>query len=561
MRGLFTALIGLMVVAAACAPAGTGRGASTDGETARASGPKRISAAITGAPRSLVGRFDTSTNKPGWAESAALYFSGLTSYDSTTNINHPVLAERAPTVENGDWRLTPDGKMETRWTIRDGVTWHDGTPFTTRDLLFTHEISLDRELTQTINAALAFVESVEVVDGRTIAVFWKQPYIQADRFFSSDPLPVHLLEKPYREDKTTFMGAPYMTTDFVGNGPFKVTHFEPGVGFTLAAFDGYVLGRPKIDEIEVKFIIDLGTLMANILAGSVDVNLGRGLSTEQGIQLRNSWPQGKIDFDYKSWIAFYAQHIDPNPPVVADVRFRKGVMHMLDRQQMVDTLQYGVTQVAEISLDPRHPNYQEFLSRAHRYPFDPRMGQQYMEQVGYARGADGTLRDASGRPLEVEIRTTGELDIHLKGISAMAADLRKGGMLINETIIPTLQAGDRPYRVSFPGLEMLRGPYGEDPLTTLNHSSRIPTPENRYSSGNYPRYSNPQWDALIEKYSVTIPRAERMRALSDVIVFLSDQLHQMSLFYDTQLVLSSNRLQNVDYLGALGQNSHTWDVR
>src|SRR5207247_689765 len=137
---------------------------------------------ITGAPPTLVGRFDTSTNKPGWNETALLYSSHLTDYDGTANV--PILAERTPTVENGDWKLLPGGKMETHWAIRDGTTWHDGTPFTTADLLFTYEISKDRELTQTINAALAFVDNVEAIDARTISVTWKQPYIQADRFWS-----------------------------------------------------------------------------------------------------------------------------------------------------------------------------------------------------------------------------------------------------------------------------------------------------------------------------------------------------------------------------------------
>jgi peptide/nickel transport system substrate-binding protein len=556
-RRIFGIVAAAVILGAGCASPAERSAPGPAGEATR-SGPKRIALAITGAPPSLVGKFDTSTNKPGWNESAMLYLSSLTAYDGANNV--PILAERAPTVDNGDWRLLPDGRMETRTTIREGATWHDGTPFTTRDLLFTEEVSRDRDLPQTIVAAQAFVDSVDAIDDRTIAVQWKQPYIRADRYFDGNPLPAHILEAPYREDKQTFLGHPYMTEQFVGNGPFRVVHFEPGQGFRLAAFDRYVLGRPKIDEIEVKFIIDLGTLMANILSGSVDATLGRGLSTEQGIQLRNSWPDGKVEFDYKSWLAFYGQYIDPNPAVVSDVRFHKAVMHALDRQQMVDALNYGVTRVAEISLDPRHPYYDRMLARAVRYDYNPRSAGQLLEQLGYTRGADGTLRNQAGQPLELEIRTTGELDIHLKTISAMASDLRRVGMGVTETIIPTLQAGDRPYRVSFPGLEMLRGPYGEDALTTLNNSARIPTPENRYSSGNYPRYGNPQWDALQARYNMTIPYPERMEVLAEMMHFLTDQLHQMSLFYDTQLVLSSNRLQNFDYLGALGWNSQTWDA-
>ncbi len=102
------------------------------------------------------------------------------------------------------------------------------------------------------------------------------------------------------------------------------------------------------------------------------------------------------------------------------------------------------------------------------------------------------------------------MEIQQKSIAAVANYLRQVGMAVSETIIPTQRAGDRSYRVTFPGLEMLRGPIGEYALLSVDSldSSRIPTPENHYTTGNYPRYSNPQWDALLNRYLVTIPYAD-----------------------------------------------------
>ena len=51
------------------------------------------------------------------------------------------------------------------------------------------------------------------------------------------------------------------------------------------------------------------------VAGEIDMTLGRGLSTEQGVQLQNQWRDGRVTYDYKSWLAVYRQYIDPNPPV------------------------------------------------------------------------------------------------------------------------------------------------------------------------------------------------------------------------------------------------------
>jgi peptide/nickel transport system substrate-binding protein len=58
---------------------------------------------------------------------------GLTVVDSS-NARRPALAEAVPSLENGLWKLLPDGGMEVAWKLRPGTTGHDGTPFTVEDL-------------------------------------------------------------------------------------------------------------------------------------------------------------------------------------------------------------------------------------------------------------------------------------------------------------------------------------------------------------------------------------------------------------------------------------------
>ncbi len=93
----------------------------------------------------------------------------------------------------------------------------------------------------------------------------------------------------------------------------------------------------------------------------------------------------------------------------------------------------------------------------------------------------------------------------------------------------------------------------------MNHSSRIPTPQNGYTTGNYPRYSNTQWDNLIDRYASTIPAAERKQALTDVFAFLLDNLHSMQIIYGVNVQFSSKRLivpdENPIWV------AETWDLR
>src|SRR5207249_10538493 len=65
---------------------------------------------------------------------------------NTQGILHPLLAKEIPSLENGLWKLLPDGRMQTTWNLRPEATWHDGSPFTSDDLAFTLQISRDREM-------------------------------------------------------------------------------------------------------------------------------------------------------------------------------------------------------------------------------------------------------------------------------------------------------------------------------------------------------------------------------------------------------------------------------
>src|SRR5262249_6204111 len=152
-------------------------------------------------------------------------------------------------------------------------------------------------------------------------ITWKGPFIQADALFSvaaAWPIPRHLLEPTYREDKSKLISLPYWTSGYVGAGPYRLREWTAGSHALLDAFDQYPLGRPRIDAIEVRFILDPATLVANILAGEVDLNLGRGLSVEQALHARDLWTGGSLDTDLRSWYAAYPQLLNPSPAVIGD---------------------------------------------------------------------------------------------------------------------------------------------------------------------------------------------------------------------------------------------------
>lgn len=486
----------------------------------------------------------------------------------------PRLAEAVPSLENGLWSLLPDGRMETTWRIREGVRWQDGVPFTSADLEFTARVASDRQVPELRDTALDWVERVETPDPRTVVLTWSRPYIDADTMFTragaprarTMPLPRHLLASTYDEDRASLTQLSYWAEDFVGTGPFKLLSWTRGSHLVLQANDHYLPWRPRIDELEVRFIPDPNTLMANVLAGEVAVTMGRGLALEQALAMREQWAGGRMEANPSNWIIIWPQFVNPSPRVVGNVQFRRAMLHAIDRQSFVEGFVAGLSSVAHTYLSPTEPDFAEATRDAPRYEYDPARAGQLIEGLGYIRGADGMFRDASGQALAVEIRTTAGDTLRERILLSVVDAWQRVGVAASPVVVPRQLAVDQEYRATFPAFELSRNPNGPRDLPSL-HSRAARLPENHFrgtGGTNYSRYQNPEFDALIDRYFVTVARHERVQVLRQIVTHIADQVTALGMIYATDQNMIANRMVNV---GGRAQNAtetwnaHEWDVR
>ena len=92
------------------------------------------------------------------------------------------------------------------------------------------------------------------------------------------------------------------------------------------------------------------------------------------------------------------------------------------------------------------------------------------------------------------------------------------------------------------------------------HSSATPLPENRFqATGNNPRYRNAENDALVERYLGTVLRAERIKALADLVHHRTDQLPSLPLFYEVDYTLHADRVHGVTARGP--RSTQTWNAQ
>lgn len=477
----------------------------------------------------------------------------------------PRLAEAVPTTENGLWVVLPDGRMTTTWKLRPNVLWHDRTPVTVDDFLFTYRVFSDPELPITAPRMLRFVEKVEASDARTIVATWKSTYIDADRMFAADvsPMPTHLLQEAYESNKVNFTSLPYWNREFVGAGPYRLREYEQGSHIIMDANDAYVLGRPRVDEIEVRSILDPNAAAARLLAGELDVTYSRTMSIEQANALRDVWKGGRFDIVYDASSAHLGpQHVPErqNPAIIGNVRFRQALYHGLDRQLLVDSIAGGMTQVSHSGLPADDPTYAALRSHEVRYEYDVRKALQILEGIGLTKLAEGGFNQPSGQrlpPIQVVSSTTA---IYSKIAFAVAGLWKEAlGLETGPFTVPESRERDLEFRASFPGFEAVGS--GSPYTNYVNlRESEVRTAAKSWQGNNRTGFHSPELTALAHRYQVTIPMPERLLILGDMVRYMTSNVVLMYLMYSSQPVAISDRLVNVTARQATS-NAHEWDVK
>jgi peptide/nickel transport system substrate-binding protein len=232
----------------------------------------------------------------------------------------------------------------------------------------------------------------------------------------------------------------------------------------------------------------------------------------------------------------------------------------IDRQEMTDTVNYGLGPVAHTWLQPDRLEYPAIESKIVRYEYDPLRSAQAIEGLGYAKGPDGIFRDAAGQKLHLELRTTDQRLIQPRSAFSVADYWKRLGIDVETNNVPNQLIPDREYRTQFPAFELVAGGVTQASTSVLNwRSTSTPLPETRFVGGNRARYRNPELDSYLDRYVRTIALDDRMVALGDVIHHQTDQLTMMTLFYEGSVfLLGSQRLKNVTSNRVW--NAYLWDL-
>ena len=466
-------------------------------------------------------------------DGSRLFYEPLAAWDRDGNLR-PILAASIPGREDGT--LSPDGRSVT-WKLKQGVTWHDGKPFTADDVVFTWEYARNPATAAVTSGSYKDVE-VEKVDQYTVNVKFKQPTpFWADTFVAAAGciIPKHLFAD-YIGVKSR--DAPTNLKP-VGTGPYMFKDFKPGDLVSGVLNPNYHQpNRPHFDTIEMKGGGDaVSAARAVLQTGEFDfawnmqvedeillrlekggkgrVILSRGGGIEH-IQLNNTDPWTEVDGERSS--------LKTKHPTLSDPAVRKALSLLVDKDSIEKHI-YGRTGVAT-------PNYisnpERFQSKTTKFEFNVDKAADLLEKAGWKKGSDG-IREKDGKKLKFVSQTSiNQPRQKTQAIVKQAAQKAGIDMELKSVTASVFFSSDvanpDTYTKFYADLQMYNnGMNAPDPEVFLRQfcSWEASTKDNKWQGRNITRWQNQEYDDIHKAAQVEldpIKRAALLIRLNELVV-------------------------------------------
>lgn len=232
------------------------------------------------------------------------------------------------------WSFTPDGR-EYRFTLRQGVVWHDGKPFTAADVVFTFNEVLAKYHPRTAGMLKTVGAKVTAPDPQTVVIALEKayaPFLVQMSVFEAPILPAHIYAG------TDIQANPANLVP-IGTGPYRFAGFARGSAVTLVRNEHW-WGKPGLDKLIFQIIPQAANRASGLETGEVDAIVDFYLPKPDEPRLMQN---PKLQFRKGINIpAVYFAMYNTSRGVFADKRARQALAHVIDRQRMVAQVMNGL---------------------------------------------------------------------------------------------------------------------------------------------------------------------------------------------------------------------------
>jgi peptide/nickel transport system substrate-binding protein len=452
-------------------------------------------------------------------------------YDLTLE---PDLAESWEMVDEVTWEFK----------LREGVTFHDGAPFTADDVLYSY-----RRITQDgseMRNFLANVEDIEKIDDHTIRVITKGP----DPILLQNLSLFFIVDEEYKEANNAFqvaLGAG--TTNFAnlnanGTGPYKLVEWSQDNQLVMVPNEDWWGHEDRTDNIDRAIFMPIGndaTRVAAILSGEIDMMYpvplqdvprlaGEGsIEVMQGPELRTIF----LGFDQHRDEALDMPGSGENP--FKDQRVRQAFAHALDLSAIQRVVMRGASTPTGLMVAPGIVGFDEELNEP--YEFNPERSRELLAEAGYPDGFPVTLDCPNDRYVNDEAICSAVIPMLQRvGVNA-SLNAQTLSLHFNK-----IGAAEN-FNTSFYMLGWTPGTY--DSLNTLQNIMTLDGEgQGTWNSG---RYSNPRIEELYDEIAVTVDEEKRNELIREAFQIHKDDvghlpLHQQALAW----AVRTDRVESIE---------------
>ncbi|CAO3426487.1 ABC transporter substrate-binding protein [Azospirillum doebereinerae] len=465
---------------------------------------------------------------------AGKIYQGLLTYDQKL--------EPMPSLAKS-WTVSPDGLTYT-FKLFENVTWHDGKPFTAKDVVFSTNVFL-KEVHPRARAVFARCESITAPDDHTVEFKLKEPFpafLQSFEVSSAPMVPAHIYEG------SDFRANPANATP-IGTGPFKLKEWVKGSHIQLVRNEAYYkAGLPYLDGITFRVIPDAASRSLALESGQVQQTQ---YSDVEPFEVPRLKALPNLDLSTKgyefvaplSWL-----EINHRVKPLDDKRFRKAIAYAIDRKFIRDKIWFGLGRVPTGPInsvvkfyDPKVTTYEPNIEKA----------KALLDEMGLKPDAKGVRATVKIMPMPYG-ETWTRLGEYLKQA------LGKAGIAVT---LESTDAAGWSQRVSNWDYEITTNflyQYG-DPALGVARTYISDNIRKGVLFTNTMGYSNPKVDALFASAAREIDPAKRQADYSEVQQILADELPVVWLLEMEFPTFLDKRVKNANKT-AIGVNDTYEDV-
>ncbi len=390
-----------------------------------------------------------------------------------------------PALAEG-WDFQEGGKR-ILFRLRRGVTFHDGTAFTSKDVAATLKRMQDKNTGSPHGAEFSLIERIETPDPNTVVLHLSSPLAPLLATLASGwsaILPAHLIEAGH-----DFGSRP------VGTGPFKFKSWVRDNQILLEKNTSYWMrGKPKVPGVEFRIITERSIQVQGLLSGQLDV-IDMYDAIDLPILEKN--PAVKVEKVLTSLVMVMA--MNTSRPPLSDLRVRQAINHAIRKEEVLEVAYGGGIPVGTF-MDASDPYYVDFTSL---YPYDPEKARALLQEAGVA----------SDRTLEMILPQNYEP--HVRAGQIYQEMLQKVGLTVKIRLVDWSTWISDVYR---------KANYD---LTVIGHTGKL-DPDSRLANygtdKTYVRWVHPEAASLITKAKSIMNPAERKALYSRVLEIMAREV-------------------------------------